>query len=69
MPLTLDEGVIVPNQMLVEVLITQFKVLLKGIEKLDKAMKLAYKAQQDKKIFDSLPGAGKRMHPTMNRLI
>jgi len=65
MPLTLDEGVIVPNQMLVEVLITQFKVLLKGIEKLDKAIKSAYKAQQDKKIFDSLPGAGPQLGPRL----
>nr|WP_024598004.1 transposase [Pseudoalteromonas sp. TAE56] len=65
MPLTLDEGVIVPNQMLVEVLITQFKVLLKGIEKLDKAIKSAYKAQQDKKIFDSLPGAGPQLAPRL----
>jgi len=65
MPLTLDEGVIVPNQILVEVLITQFKVLLKGIEKLDKAIKSAYKALQDKKIFDSLPGAGPQLAPRL----
>ena len=32
MPLTEDKGVIEPNQILVEVLITQFKVLLQGIE-------------------------------------
>ena len=37
MPLTEDKGVIAPNQMLVEVLISQFKVLLQGIEQLDKA--------------------------------
>jgi transposase len=47
--------------MLVEVFITQFKVLLKGIETLDKAIKLAYKTQQDNIIFDSLPGAGPQL--------
>ena len=47
MPLTEDIGVIEPNQLLVEVLIVQFKVLLKGIESLDKAIKEAYKAQYD----------------------
>jgi hypothetical protein len=65
MPLTEDSGVIEPNQMLVEVLIKQFKVLLKGIEMLDKAIKLAYKAQHDKVIFDSLPGAGPQLAPRL----
>ena len=65
MPLTDDTGVIEPNQMLVEVIITQFKVLLKGIETLDKAIKLAYKAQQDNVNFDSLPGAGPQLAPRL----
>ncbi|MBA6339411.1 IS110 family transposase, partial [Colwellia sp. BRX8-7] len=62
-PLTEDEGVIAPNQLLVEVLIAQFKVLLIGIEQLDKAIKQLYKKQQDKAIFDSLPGAGPQLAP------
>jgi hypothetical protein len=65
MSLTGDIGVIEPNQMLVEVLIKQFKVLLKGIETLDKAIKLAYKAQPDKVIFDGLPGAGPQLSPRL----
>lgn len=65
MPLTDDIGVIEPNKMLVEVLIKQFKVLLKGIEMLDKAIKQAYKAQNDKVIFDSLPGAGPQLAPRL----
>lgn len=65
MALTEDKGVIEPNQLLIEVLITQFKVLLQGIEQLDIAIKLAYKAQQDKKIFDSLPGAGPQLAPRL----
>jgi hypothetical protein len=47
MPLTDDVGVIEPNKLLTEVLIKQFKVLLKGIESLDKVIKKAYKAQDD----------------------
>ena len=64
-PLTKDEGVIAPNQLLVEVLIAQFKVLLMGIEQLDKAIKQLYKKQQDKAIFDSLPGAGPQIAPRL----
>jgi transposase len=47
------------------VLIVQFKVFLKGIESLDKVIKQAYKAQQDKPIFDSLPGAGPQLAPRL----
>ncbi len=65
MPLTEDKGVIVPNQVLVEVLIAQLRVLLKGIRTLDKAIKSYYKAQGDKIIFDSLPGAGPQLAPRL----
>ena len=65
MPLTEDIGVIEPNQMLVEVLINQYRVLLKGIEALDKAIQPAYKSQDDKVIFDSLPGAGPQLAPRL----
>jgi hypothetical protein len=65
MPLTGNIGVIEQNKILVEVLIKQFKVLLKVIEMLDKAIKLAYKAQHDKVIFDSLPGAGPQIAPRL----
>jgi len=65
MPLTEDKGVIKPNQLLIEVLMTQFKVLLQGIEQLDKAIKTAYKEQADKNIFDSLPGAGPQLAPRL----
>lgn len=65
MPLTEDIGVIEPNQLLVEVLIAQYRVLLKGIESLDKAIKLGYKAHDDKVIFDSFPGAGPQLSPRL----
>ena len=64
-PLTEDIGVIEPNKLLVEILIAQFKVLLKGIVSLDKVIKEAYKTQQDKVIFDSLPGAGPQLAPRL----
>ena len=46
-------------------LISQFKVLLKGIEKLDNIIKKAYKGQDEKVIFDSLPGAWKQFSPRL----
>ena len=64
-PLTQDTAVIEPNQLLIEVLITQFKVLLKGIEKLNKTIKQTYNKQDDKFIFDSLPGAGPQFSPRL----
>jgi transposase len=65
MELTEDTGVIEPNQLLVGVLIAQFKVLLKGIQSLNKVIKKAYKAQDDNVIFDSLPGAGQQFSPRL----
>lgn len=65
MPLTEDQGVIVPNQLLVEVLVMQLKVLLEGIERLNKTIKTSYKAQKDKVIFDSFPGAGPQLAPRL----
>ncbi|TWX62460.1 IS110 family RNA-guided transposase, partial [Colwellia hornerae] len=65
MALTEDIGVIEPNKLLVEVLVAQFKVLLKGIVSLDKVIKEAYKTQPDKVIFDSLPGAGQQLAPRL----
>ena len=47
-PLTEDEGVIAPNQLLMEVLIAKFKVLLMGIEQLDKVIKQLYKKNKTK---------------------
>lgn len=63
--LTDDDGVILPNKMMVEVLVAQFKVLLNGIERLDKEIKNKYKQQSDKAIFDSFPGAGPQLAPRL----
>ena len=61
--LTDDLGVIEPNQILIEVLIPQLKIMLEGIARLDKEIKQRYKNQKDKVIFDSFPGAGLQMSP------
>jgi transposase len=61
--LTDDPGVIEPNQIMVEVLVPQLKCLLESIERLDKEIRQRYKKQSERKIFDSLPGAGPQLAP------
>ena len=61
--LTDDPGVIEPNKIMIEVLIPQLKLLIEGIERMDKEIKLRYKNQSDRKIFDSFPGAGPQLAP------
>lgn len=64
-PLTQDPGIIEPNQILVEILIQQLKLLLNAIERLDKEIKSRYRSQKDRKIFDSFPGAGPQLAPRL----
>lgn len=64
-PLTEDLGVIAPNQLIISVLIPQLKLLIEGIETLDKAIREQYRALPDKIIFDSLPGAGPQLAPRL----
>lgn len=64
MNITEDKSIIEPNQLLVEVLITQSKVLLLEIKQLDIAIKSSYKKQPNKK-FDSLPEAGLQLAPRL----
>ena len=63
--LTQDPGVIEPNVLLVEVLLPQLKCLLEGIDRLDKDIKQRYGKLTDRKLFDSLPGAGPVMAPRL----
>lgn len=63
--LTDDEGVILPNQLMVESLAPQLKNLLQAIERMDKAIRQLYSSMEDKTIFDSLPGAGPQMAPRL----
>lgn len=63
--LTEDRGVIEPNQIMVEALITQLKCSIDAIDRLDKEIKHRYKKQNDRKIFDSFPGAGPQLAPRL----
>lgn len=63
MVLTDDQGVIEPNQILIEVLAPQLKLLINAIARLDSEIKERYKTQKDRKIFDSFPGAGPQLSP------
>lgn len=64
-PLTCDSGVIEPNKLLVQLLVEQLRLLIQGIEKLDKEIKSRYRAQKDRIIFDSFPGAGPQLAPRL----
>ena len=65
MVLTDDVGVLAPNQLLVEVLIPQLKCLLEAIERMNIEIKQRYRKLNDRKLFDSLPGAGPVMAPRL----
>ena len=63
--LTNDPGVVEPNKIMIEVLMPQLKLLIKAIERLDAEVKLRYKTLEDRKIFDSFPGAGSQLAPRL----
>ena len=63
--LTDDAGVVEPNQIMIEVLIPQLKCFIEAIERLDKEIKQRYRKQNDRKIFDSFPGAGPQLAPRL----
>jgi transposase len=64
-PLTQDQGIIEPCKLLIGILIRQLKLLIEAIESLDKEVKQRYRAQKDKAIFDSFPGAGPQLAPRL----
>jgi transposase len=64
-PLTEDEGVIIPNQLMVEAIADQIDVLMQAIDRMDKEIKTRYASMADKVIFDSLPGAGPQLAPRL----
>ena len=63
--LTDDEGVIVPNQLMVDAIGAQLRVLMQAIERMDKEIRTRYASMADKVIFDSLPGAGAQLSPRL----
>jgi len=56
--LTADEGVIAPNALFVQSLVTQLRVTLRAIETFDKEIGQRAQAHPDFAIFDSFPAAG-----------
>jgi len=57
-PLTTDEGVIAPNALLVQTLVTQLRVTLQGIADFDTAIAQRAQSHPDFPLFQALPGAG-----------
>lgn len=63
--LTEDRGIIEPSKIMVEIFIKLLRTLLEAVEQLDKEIKQRYRQQQDRTIFDSLPGAGPQLAPRL----
>jgi transposase len=57
-PLTTDEGVIAPNALLVQALVSQLRVTLDAIEAFDHAIAQRAQHHPDFPLFQALPGAG-----------
>jgi len=57
-PLTTDEGVIAPNALLVQTLVSQLRVTLDAIEAFDHAIAQLAQHHPDFPLFQALPGAG-----------
>jgi transposase len=57
-PLTTDEGVIAPNTLLVQTLVSQLRVTLDAIEAFDQAIAQRAQPHPDFPLFQALPGAG-----------
>lgn len=64
-PLTDDPGIIQPNSIMIKLLVQQLKLLIEAIEVMDKEIRSRYREQNDKIIFDSLPGAGPQLAPRL----
>jgi transposase len=63
--LTDDAGIIEPNQLMIEILIAQLKLLVEAVGRMDKEIRNRYKQQSDHNIFDSFPGAGPQLAPRL----
>ena len=64
-PLTTDEGVITPNALLVQALVTQLRATWHAIEACDKAIAQRAQSHPDFPFFDALPGAGAVFAPRL----
>jgi transposase len=64
-PLTTDEGVIAPNALLVQALVSQLRVTLEAIETFDHAITQHAHHHPDFSLFQALPGAGPVFAPRL----
>jgi transposase len=64
-PLTTDEGVVFPNQFMVERLAAQLRCLLESIARIEAEIEQRYQAMADREIFDSFPAAGPQFAPRL----
>jgi transposase len=64
-PLTMDDAVIIPYRLQVQVLIEQLSVTLEGIKKFDQATESIASRHPDFPLFDALPGAGPSLAPRL----
>jgi transposase len=64
-PLTEDEGIIKPNQLLVTNLVAQLRGVLLSIDQFDQVIDEIYQNHPDAPIFKSLPGAAKVLAPRL----
>ncbi len=64
-PLTEDDGVIHPNRLLMQALVTQLKVVLESILTFDKEIQALFSQHDDAALFQALPGAGKQFAPRL----
>ncbi|HEX7454500.1 MAG TPA: IS110 family transposase [Gallionella sp.] len=63
--LTEDQAVILPNQMLVQALVEQLRVLLQAIDRFDAEIDTVTKSLPDYDLFAALPGAGHIQAPRL----
>jgi transposase len=64
-PLTTDEGVIAPNALRVQALVSQLRLTLQAIEDFDKAIAQRAQRHPDFPLFAALPGAGAVLAPRL----
>jgi transposase len=63
--LTTDEGIIIPNTLLVQALVAQLRVTLQAIADFDTAIAQCAQGHPDFPLFDALPGAGAVFAPRL----
>lgn len=64
-PLTLDEGVIMPHKLQALVLVDQLRVILQAIKRYEEEIDAVASQHEDIALFQTLPGAGQSLAPRL----